>query len=188
MAQVNSIEYRPIEGFPGYRVGSDGSVWSCWWPSSTGASMMEKWRKLKPFVHKKRGPGRTYLCVDIVREGKRHSFLAHRLILESFVGLRPEGMECRHLDGNPFNNALANLCWGTKAENTADTRKFERFHTKLTAEQVNEIRVRYAAGGITQQNLAAMFGTTRPNVSNIINGASWRHLLEESSPTSADAN
>jgi hypothetical protein len=31
MSEVNSIteiEYRPIAGFPGYRVGSDGSVWS----------------------------------------------------------------------------------------------------------------------------------------------------------------
>lgn len=25
-----TVEYRDIEGFPGYRIGSDGTVWSCW--------------------------------------------------------------------------------------------------------------------------------------------------------------
>jgi hypothetical protein len=41
-------------------------------------------------------------------------------VLEAFVGPRPPGLECRHLDGNPANSVLANLAWGTHSENMQD--------------------------------------------------------------------
>lgn len=44
----------------------------------------------------------------------------HRLVLETFIGPAPEGLQTRHLDGNPRNNRLDNLCWGTPKENQAD--------------------------------------------------------------------
>jgi hypothetical protein len=177
MALHSSFDYNPetdvcyrtldFMGYPGYRVGDDGSVWG---------SARGQWRRLKPWIHKKRGPGRTYLCLDLTRNGRRHSFLLHRLILEAFVGPRPRGMECRHLDGNPMNNALFNICWGSHAENTDDSRRLGRFVTKLTEWQVREIRARWAVGGVRQDQLAADYGTTRMNVSSIVNRASWRHI------------
>lgn len=48
---------------------------------------------------------------------------------------------------------------------------------KLTAEQVIEIRQRYAQGGITQRELASMFGVSPPNISLIVRGKHWKHLL-----------
>lgn len=45
---------------------------------------------------------------------------AHRMVLEAFVGPRPEGMFGCHSDGNPANNALHNLRWGTHSENMQD--------------------------------------------------------------------
>ena len=47
----------------------------------------------------------------------------HRLILEAFVGPRPEGMQCRHLNGDKTDNRIANLCWGTAKENADDNRR-----------------------------------------------------------------
>lgn len=44
----------------------------------------------------------------------------HRLVLEAFIG--PSNLITRHLDGNPANNVLSNLAWGTPAENSADMR------------------------------------------------------------------
>jgi hypothetical protein len=32
------VEYRDVPGFPGYRVGTDGSVWSCWERTAGGRS------------------------------------------------------------------------------------------------------------------------------------------------------
>lgn len=50
----------------------------------------------------------------------RRQVRVHTLVLEAFVGPRPEGCEARHLDGNPLNAALTNLAWGTHGENNRD--------------------------------------------------------------------
>ena len=45
----------------------------------------------------------------------------HELMLLAFVGERPhKHAVCRHLNGNPLDNRLNNLRWGTRAENYAD--------------------------------------------------------------------
>ena len=36
----------------------------------------------------------------------RRNIYIHHLVLLTFVGPRPEGMEVRHLDGDPLNNTL----------------------------------------------------------------------------------
>lgn len=173
MAEEHPIEYRDVEGFPGYRAGSDGSVWSCF----LGPKITDQWKRLKPGIHQSRATAsRQYLYLHLWHNGRRRTRLVHRIVLEAFVGPRPRGMECRHLDGNPRNNSLSNLCWGTHEENTADSRRLDRFATKLTEAQVRAIRSRYAAGGVLQRELAAEFDTTRMNVSSIINRQSWKHL------------
>ena len=44
----------------------------------------------------------------------------HALVMESFEGPRPSGAEIRHLNGNPLDNRLSNLRYGTKSENMLD--------------------------------------------------------------------
>jgi hypothetical protein len=57
-------------------------------------------------------------------EGGRPIFTtAHTLVMAAFVGPRPDGMDIRHLDGDPSNNALDNLAYGTRAENMQDKRR-----------------------------------------------------------------
>lgn len=56
------------------------------------------------------------LCVDYVREAKT----IHGLVLAAFDGPRPDDLETRHLDGNPTNNRLSNLIYGTGTENQLD--------------------------------------------------------------------
>lgn len=62
-----------------------------------------------------------YFRVKVSKRGKAKSILVHRAVLEAFVGPCPEGMETRHLDGNPKNNRLDNLVWGTSQQNKLDT-------------------------------------------------------------------
>ena len=52
-------------------------------------------------------------------EGRCHEYV-HRLVLETFVGPRPDGMEARHLNGDCQDNRVENLIWGTPLENGAD--------------------------------------------------------------------
>lgn len=44
----------------------------------------------------------------------------HHLVLEAFVGPRPHGMQCRHINGNSLDNRLKNLAWGTPSEDNYD--------------------------------------------------------------------
>lgn len=46
--------------------------------------------------------------------------LVHQLVLESFVGARPEGTESLHWNDIPSDNRLSNLRWGTRSENLHD--------------------------------------------------------------------
>lgn len=61
-----------------------------------------------------------YLCTTLNRPGMQMRPHVHRLVLETFVGPCPDGMECRHVDGNQMNNWLSNLKWGTSQENAED--------------------------------------------------------------------
>lgn len=56
-----------------------------------------------------------------LREGsRRHNTAIHRIVALAFIGPRPEGMQVRHLDGDPSNNTLTNLTYGTASENAYD--------------------------------------------------------------------
>lgn len=58
--------------------------------------------------------------------GKCITLLIHRLVLETFMGPCPEGMECLHEDGIRWNNVLTNLRWGTHVENAQDMARHGR--------------------------------------------------------------
>lgn len=61
-----------------------------------------------------------HLKVGLCKGGKVYHRYVHRLVLEAFVSVRPDNAECRHLDGDPANNVVENLAWGTKSENERD--------------------------------------------------------------------
>jgi hypothetical protein len=52
--------------------------------------------------------------------GRGNSQCVHKLVLLTFVGVAPDKHECRHLNGDPADNRLENLCWGTRSENIKD--------------------------------------------------------------------
>lgn len=91
-------------------------------------------------------------------------------------------MECRHLDGDPSNNQLSNLCWGTSAENAADRIEHGTIGrgsvsptAKLIEADVIAIRQLYARG-MLQKEIAALFGLSESSTSAIINGKQWPHV------------
>lgn len=62
-----------------------------------------------------------HIRVSLSRSGKKAARrFVHNIVLTAFVGSCPEGMQCRHLDGDPLNNRLSNLAWGTPRENSDD--------------------------------------------------------------------
>ncbi|MEU8829426.1 NUMOD4 motif-containing HNH endonuclease [Streptomyces sp900116325] len=61
-----------------------------------------------------------YPMVSLCANGKQESRFVHHLVAEAFLGPRPEGLQVRHLDGNPLNCTISNLAYGTRSENERD--------------------------------------------------------------------
>jgi len=171
------VECRPITGFVGYCVGSDGSVWSC---LKRGGGFGKKWRRLNPGLFG--SPPVMYPGV-LLRDGTRsHPRTVHRLVLEAFVGPCPDGMEGCHNDGNPLNNALSNLRWDTRKANMADRGAHGRTHqgsrvsmSKLTEADVVAIRAAHEAGELNT-DLAIRYNVSKLTISKIVNRRSWKHI------------
>lgn len=68
------------------------------------------------------------LRVALAGPAGRRRQRVHVLVLEAFVGPRPEGMDGRHADGNYTDNRLSNLLWDTPQNNNRkrDTRRIPR--------------------------------------------------------------
>jgi hypothetical protein len=114
-------EWRPVVGYEGYyEVSNTGKVKSlartCRSRGNGTRSVLE--RVLKPSIT---SHGR--LVVRLQRLHKDDDAImpyVHSLELTAFIGPRPPGMECRHLNGDPQDNRLINLTWGTRQENAND--------------------------------------------------------------------
>lgn len=111
---TSTVRYLPIPGHICYRAGDDGSIWSQASQRMNVPRTNGTWTKLRPHRQKAYGHMIIYL-------GRCRCYNVHKLILETFVGLAPEGMECRHLNGDAGDNRLVNLAWGTRKENHDDS-------------------------------------------------------------------
>lgn len=169
---MESVEYREIEGHPAYRVGSDGSIWSRRKPGYT-KTVWDSWHEIKCTID----DGYKIARMD----GKKYR--VHTLVLNAFTGPRPAGMQGRHLNGIKTDNRRDNLKWGTPKENSEDSVKHghtsrgsHRPKSKLSEENVREIRALVAAGGISKCAIARKFGISEATVRDIMSRRLWKHL------------
>lgn len=157
-------------GYDGYEVSRDGTV-----RRNTPARGTWVGRVAKPNVLPRSNLRRIQL--------NGANVMVHHLVLFAFVGPRPEGFECRHLDGDPSNNFVDNLRWGTHTENMEDRSKHGTLNVrgelnpnaKLTESDVREIRRRVASGE-TQHKVAGSFDVTPALISAIIRRVIWKHV------------
>lgn len=172
--QEKEVEYRDIDGFNGYRIGDDGSVWSKRYNKSG------EWKRLKPIPTKK---GRLRICFSL-KDGGQLWRQVHHLVLEAFVGPRPEGMDGLHWDDDNQNNHLGNLRWGTPKENKVDAKRNHRLKfyrgnehpmSILKVEDVVKIRSLVREGS-KQTEVARMFGVSASTIWLIIHRKNWSHI------------
>jgi hypothetical protein len=136
-----------------------------------------KYYKAKPFKILKLCKDRYgYLFVHLSKNCKIKSHTVHRLVLETFVGICPLGMQCRHIDGYKLNNRLDNLCWGTPKENSQDRTKHKVSfgNYKLKIFQVIEIKKSELKG----TELAKKYKVTPSTISKIRTGKNWGDVNE----------
>lgn len=166
---------KPIPGHPGYFVRNYGEVYSKWASSGRGAHIGSVLHRLKLVSANGR------VSVNLARKSRR----VHTLVLEAFVGPRPNGMEACHFpDRSTANNRLDNLRWDTKQSNQND----RRYHgtsndgerngsAKLTKVKVKLILME-RADGATYKELSEAFGVSISNIQQICQRKTWQTIEE----------
>lgn len=99
----------------------------------------------------------------------------HQLILKTFVGPSCPGMEVLHKNGDPTDNRLENLHYGTRTENILDVYRQGKAWRKLTIDDVEAIRFGLSTG-IKGRELASMFNVSEDTISKIKKGVSFSWL------------
>lgn len=172
-------EWRPIPGFDGYEVSDLGRVRSV----DREVVQISPWgglirRRIKGVLLK---PGRHpdgHLIVNLSNRIAGTKFV-HKLVLLTFIGPRPRGLQARHFDGNPANNRLDNLRYGTPKDNSEDAfrhgtriRGERQGRARLTEKDVRDIR----ASNLMGVTLAKMYGVSPTQICNVRNGKAWSWL------------
>lgn len=95
-------------GYDGYFVSESGRVWG---PGKHGQGCLMK-----------QNPGNKHghLEVSIRIDGKRIHKYVHRLVAEAFIPNPYNYPIVRHLNGDPEDNRVENLAWGTQTDNMRD--------------------------------------------------------------------
>ena len=104
--------YLPIPGYPGYFVGSDGSVWSSW-TNENPSRQLTAWHRLKKSVR----CGRHRVHVRRA-DGKSMHELVGRLALMAFKGppTGPAAKFARHINEDVLDDRPSNLRWSRRQQ------------------------------------------------------------------------
>ncbi len=120
--------WKAIPGYEGlYEVSDDGQVRSVerYVRMGRGEGYL---RLIKSSMRSLQTDPNGYMRVTFKRDGVTRNHLVHHLVLEAFDRPKPAGMECRHLNGQPGDNRLENLRWGTSSENSFDVVRHGHHH------------------------------------------------------------
>jgi hypothetical protein len=159
-----TVTLDPIPGYPGYLANRLGIIFSV----KKGPNAVP----LRPGIDPE---GRLYVCIIV--DSKKIYRKVHRLILETYSGPCPPGMECLHGPGGRLNNSINNLRWGTKKENAADKLRdgtnnhgTRNGNAKLSPDDIPIIR------SMKILDAARKFGISFQQASRIKNHKQWSHI------------
>lgn len=104
-------DWRTVPGYEGlYEVSDLGRV----------RSLRVREGRPFPYILNEQVNYKGYLRVCLSKDAKSKMWFVHLLVLLAFVGPKKPKVQTRHMDGDPTNNCLSNLRYGTARENTLD--------------------------------------------------------------------
>lgn len=160
-------EWRVVDDFPCYEVSNFGRI-------RRGNNILAQ-------TATKKG----YLTVNLSMHGHASRRMVHRVVLEAFVGKRPEGMHGCHLDGNKNNNRLRNITWATPSENESHksihgTKSFgeRNGNHKFSDSDIRKIRMMKSQGGAKwgALKIAKELGVNISAVVSVSTNKYWKHI------------
>lgn len=134
-----------------------------------GATRLMRGRVLKP-------AGSKYSeHLSVVLGHGQNASMVHRLVALTFLGPCPQGQEVRHIDGNPLNNRIDNLTYGTRTENIYDVMRIGKAWRALTINDVQDIRQRIYRGEKGTE-IARIYKVSQGCISAIKKGRTFKWL------------
>ncbi len=126
MQEPSPVErWLPIPDWEGlYEVSDDGRVRSVDRVIRHSSKGGERLLRGKELCLQVKRDGYVHVC--LAAQGRKSSVPVHRLVLLTFVGPPPPGMESCHGPGGPESNRLSNLRWDTQFENFRDVVRSRR--------------------------------------------------------------
>lgn len=120
-----------------------------------------------------------HMRVRLCGNGEKRMFFVHSLVLEAHVCERPAGFQACHNDGEPANNRVSNLRWGTAKSNQNDrvahgtsSRGDGNGAARLTETQVRDIREDFRK----HYEIAESYGVDRSTIGLIKSRKTWSHV------------
>jgi hypothetical protein len=119
-------------------------------------------------------PGRYCKCghLSVVLEHGGRGYPVHRLVMRAFCGEPPAKMEVLHNNGDPTDNRISNLRYGSRTENILDVYRIGGRWRKLNIDDVHAIRFGLYCG-IRGVDLAKEFGVSQSAISAIKHGRAY---------------
>jgi hypothetical protein len=118
-------------------------------------------------------PGYVSICFN----GNVVCRKVYHLILETYVGPCPPGMECCHGPGGKLDNSINNIRWGTKKENDAEKsaagllKGEKNGNAKLTEKDIRSIRE------MNPTLASRQYKISERQAINIIQRRAWSHVV-----------
>lgn len=161
-----------VPGFDHFFCTMDGKIWS------TKSNKFLKPMHTKEFYERVKYyiPGITPKWIPV-----------HRLVMITFVGPVPLGLEINHKDGNKKNNKLENLEYVSRSENKKHAFRIGLIdfrgtkgnqRTSLTEKTVKKIKQSLEIDSHHQNliRLANKYKVTTASIYNIKSGKTWKHV------------
>lgn len=178
--ELQTVKYRIVPGFPDYRAGNDGTVWSKG-PNTRNAIEVDGWHELKGGTDKD-GYRKIILC----NAGKRKYMRISAVVLKTFKGPPPKNMRnptAAHQNGVRLDNRLSNLKWASQKDNISDKAKHgtaqvgeKHPQCRLTEKKIKAMKDMRAKTGKTWQKIADAFGEKLVTVYAACVGNNWKHI------------
>ena len=122
-----------------------------------------------------------YPCIQLGSPRRKRNI--HQLVCAAWHGPRPEGMMALHRNDIKTDNRPENLYWGDIVDNARDAVDNGRIHrgsligqSKLTADDVREIRRLRHVVGKTYRSIAQRYSVTPRTIRLIANRETWDHI------------
>ena len=134
-----------------------------------------------------------YIEVCLYKQGTPYYKLAHRLVLETFVGPCSHKTQCNHKNGNKADNSTPNLEWVSRSENQRHAVRLglissgsDSYQSKLKEGEVWLIR-KLLKENTQGKLIAKMFKVDPPIISYIKNGKTYKTWVHEYYPVMAES-